>query len=78
MAVPSPKAVNKDEQQQQDGKGSFYRSRTDSGVAYSPNSPAEAPASAFYINKKGELDMFVLLKVGFKRLFPVSLLLLKL
>jgi len=44
--------------------GSCFRSRTDSQVAYSPGTAPEAPGASAYINKRGELELSVLLKVS--------------
>ena len=40
------------------------RSRTDSTIRYTPTTQAEAPGATFYVDKKGDLDYVVLLKVG--------------
>ena len=46
-----------------------FRSRTDSVIEYTPPSVGEAAGSTFYINKNGNVDYVVLLKVSplFKR-----------
>ena len=44
---------------------SSTRSRTDSLVSYAPTVVNEAPGSTFYINRKGEMDFTVLLKVRY-------------
>ena len=41
----------------------FCRSRTDSLIRYTPTTQAEAPGATFYVDKKGDLDYVVLLKV---------------
>ncbi len=46
-----------------DPKSSFYRSRTDSLVAYAKASAPEAPGASAYISKRGDIDLVVLLKV---------------
>ncbi len=46
------------------GRPPFYRSRTDSLITYTPTTAAEAPGATFYIDRRGELDYVVLLKVG--------------
>lgn len=43
---------------------SASRSRTDSLVSYTQATTSEAPGSTFYINRKGEIDFTVLLKVS--------------
>ena len=48
---------------QSQGRPPFYRSRTDSLITYTPTTAAEAPGATFYIDRKGELDYVVLLKV---------------
>ena len=42
----------------------FCRSRTDSLIRYTPTTQAEAPGATFYVDKKGDLDYVVLLKVS--------------
>ena len=41
-----------------------FRSRTDSVIEYTPPSVGEAAGSTFYINKNGNVDYVVLLKVS--------------
>jgi len=49
-----------------------FRSRTDSQVAYTPGAAPEAAGAGAYINKRGELDLPVLLKVSAGRKEGVS------
>ena len=44
-----------------------YRSRTDSTISYGAGATPEAPGATFYINRKGEMDLVVLLKVNIDR-----------
>ena len=46
----------------------FCRSRTDSIIRYTPTTQAEAPGATFYVDRKGDLDYVVLLKVSQPRI----------
>ena len=55
--------------QQPSGAGASlpaFRSRTDSVIEYTPPSVGEAAGSTFYINKNGNVDYVVLLKVSLR------------
>lgn len=47
-----------------DRKASLTRSQTDSNITYAGEDIPEAPGSACYITKEGDIDFQVVLKVG--------------
>ena len=46
-------------------KPSLTRSQTDSNITYASDEIPEAPGSCCYITKEGDIDLQVVLKVGF-------------
>lgn len=53
-------------------KPSLTRSQTDSNITYASDEIPEAPGSCCYITKEGDIDLQVVLKVGFRSIVLIE------